>query len=94
MEKYKKGYTCKEELCETRGILEAALLALVRHDVASDMREMTEHCLELQEAINVLINHCGYSNVFFPAIKQKNEHGQIFYDTYLHPQCKIIGNCA
>lgn len=56
-----RGYTCGEELCQTRLLLETALLELVIHELAADEREKTPHSLELQKAVDVLREHCGYS---------------------------------
>lgn len=56
-----RGYTCPLEACDTRVILETALLALVTHDLAETKREDLDPCLELQEAVDVLVKHCGYN---------------------------------
>jgi hypothetical protein len=62
-EKLTLGYTCPVESCETRVILEEALLKLVIHDVCADRRtKRPDHCLELQLAIEVLKDHCGYTD--------------------------------
>lgn len=42
--------------------MEEALLHLVIHDVAADKREKLPHCLELQNAIRVLKEDCGYTD--------------------------------
>ena len=62
----KGGYTCPIEACETQVLLESALLALVNHDLAAVWREGLEPPIELQEALRVLVLHCGYTGAAFP----------------------------
>lgn len=42
--------------------IEEALLLLVIHDVAADRRAKLPHCLELQNAIDVLKDDYGYTD--------------------------------
>jgi hypothetical protein len=46
-------------------VLEEALLVLVTHDLAADRREKASHCIELQHAVKVLVEHCGYTESAF-----------------------------
>jgi hypothetical protein len=64
----KLGYTCPG-LCNTQITLESALLRLVYHDRAADRREGINNCTELEWAIDVLKEHCGYTDGVFGLCK-------------------------
>jgi hypothetical protein len=58
----KLGYGCPK-LCVTQMLLEEALIRLVSHDRAADSRNGNPSCIELQNAVEVLKDHCGYTEI-------------------------------
>jgi len=51
-------------MSETQIRLENALIRLAYHDLAADKRDKVESCIELQDALRVLKEHCGYTDEF------------------------------